>query len=71
MGYIQNPQQKRPPIDRKEHVWQATKDGWWKCVLCGAITRQPPEYPTPKGWMPERFEKLTEAERCLCPSPNP
>ncbi len=70
MPYIQNPQQKRPPLDRKEHIWYAAGPagcGKWKCVLCGAVTNQPPEHPAKPAWMPDKYEPLTDAERALSP----
>lgn len=53
--------------DRTEHVWFAT-GGRFKCCLCGAVTAQPPPYPTPANWTPPAFElPLTDEERLLCP----
>lgn len=65
---------KSNPIDRKDHVWQLRRmpDGSYdyKCCLCGAITANPPNHPTPTAWLPSRFEPLTERERALVPNPN-
>lgn len=66
MAFIQNPQQKRPPLDRKDHVWfLLLKPNTYKCCLCGAIADDPPEYPTRNDWMPKRYEALTDEERGL------
>lgn len=53
-------------VDRKDHCWRrrGTK---YLCVFCGAVTASPPNYPTPDGWMPERFDKLTDEDRLACP----
>lgn len=54
-------------LDRKEHVWYRKAGKSYKCVLCGAVTAHPPSYPTDPAWMPERYEKLKDEERKLCP----
>jgi hypothetical protein len=53
-----------PNVDRTAHVWYKPKHmrGWWKCVLCGGLSRQPSD-----DAEPQRVEKLTEHERGLCP----
>jgi hypothetical protein len=57
-------------VDRKEHVWTyRSKDRRWRCVLCGAVCKVPPPYPTPPGWLPEGYEPLTREERAACPNP--
>ena len=56
-------------VDRKDHCWVHLKNGDYKCVLCGALTVQPPVYPTPRNWIPRRYEPLTKDERNLCPGP--
>jgi hypothetical protein len=57
--------------DRKDHVWlrqEAPPLGVrFKCVLCGAVCRAPPRYPTAADWSPERYERLTDAEREAAP----
>ena len=59
-------------VNRKDHVWRRVRDGW-KCVLCGAVAcaTHPPEYPTPKDWMPDRYAKLTQTERDMCQAVYP
>ena len=53
-------------LDRKDHIW-CRVEGKWVCGLCGAFVRMtPPDYPTPREWMPERFVALTDAERKQC-----
>lgn len=54
-------------IDRKDHVWVRLEGGVYKCVLCGGMARQPPGYPTPRDWLPTKYEPLTDEERALCP----
>lgn len=56
------------PIDRKDHVWMPKYEReefvGFKCCSCGAVvTEVPPNYPTPEGWYPLRYEELTEVER--------
>lgn len=53
--------------DRTDHVW--FKDGSrWKCCICGAVTLTTlPDHPTPKGWNPHTYDKLTESDRRICP----
>ena len=51
--------------DKSDHIWTRVKNDGCKCVLCGAATSVPPDYPTPKDWMPKSFEPLTEEERDL------
>lgn len=60
-------------VNRTDHVWVRRPDGrGWKCCLCGAVTlKLPPPYPTPEGWVAERYEPLTEADREACPNPDP
>jgi hypothetical protein len=52
---------------RSDHAWHSeARRGLHKCCLCGAITHEtPPDFPTDKTWMPERYEKLTEEDREL------
>jgi len=33
----------------------------------GALTKVPPRFPTRKDWEPDRYEKLSEEDRALCP----
>lgn len=55
-------------IDRTDHVWFMTVLGMWKCCLCGAMTKSPPDYPTRKEWRPLRHDlPLTDEERGMCP----
>jgi hypothetical protein len=56
----------RLPIDRKKHVWLGLRGGYWKCCLCGGVTRSPSH----EG-LPERFEPLNDLERGECPPPRP
>ena len=62
----------QPVLDRADHVWvyrMHRKTRCWKCVLCGGvISQEPPVYPTPAGWLPDRFEPLRDEERSLCPN---
>mgnify|MGYP001612653691 CR=1 len=51
--------------DRKDHIW-VDRQADFICCLCGAVTLKPPAYPTLNGWMPGRFEKLTDKLRDLC-----
>lgn len=61
--------------DRKDHVWRRLNGGKgrgdgmkFKCLLCGAVTpATPPDYPTPRHWLPAAFEPLTAEERELVP----
>jgi hypothetical protein len=53
--------QRRIP-DRTLHVWRKNGHGWWKCVLCGGVSRRP----TMDG-LPEKWEPLTDEERGLSP----
>lgn len=67
---FQTPQTKSP--DRKDHVWvrrfNQKEEAWeWKCCLCGAVCSEPPDYPTDTGWEPDRYERLTNADRGLVP----
>lgn len=64
----QSPKSKE--LDRTEHVWSKAVRGYFKCVLCGAVTDHPPQRPTPEDWYPDRYEKLTAKERALCPNPQ-
>ena len=43
-----------------------TGDGW-KRLFCGGLTKNPPPYPTPPAFVPERFEALTDDERKRVP----
>lgn len=64
-AYFQTPAD--PYCNRGDPIWVGGKD-FWKCCLCGALTRTaPPPYPTPNGWLPERYELLTGEERKLYP----
>lgn len=54
-------------LDRKDHVWDFRSGSCWKCVLCGAVSKSPPWYPTPPQWTPSRYEALSEEDRALCP----
>lgn len=64
---FQTPKTKK--ADRKDHIWVKMLEGYWKCVLCGGVTRgqNPPEYPTPRDWYPERYDELCDEERQLAP----
>ena len=56
--------------DRSDHIWFLQSGGGgvtYKCCLCGGLTLNPPNYPTPKHWLPTEFEDLTDAERQLVP----
>lgn len=54
-------------VDRTDHVWVGRGDGYL-CVLCGGVTAGPPPgYPTPAGFVPERFVRLTKLDRARCP----
>ena len=61
---VANPANKS--LCRKDHIWRFCKDHW-KCVICGALTKVPPRFPTRKDWEPDRYEKLSEEDRALCP----
>lgn len=53
--------------DRTRHIWQEGRfREEHKCVLCGAVTQQPPDDEDTE-YIPERYEKLTPEERALCP----
>jgi hypothetical protein len=56
------------PLNRGHHIWH-NRDGVFKCVLCGAITMKPADV-TSGNLNPERYERLTEAERALAPLAN-
>lgn len=49
-------------VKRGDHVWLDLEDGRYKCVLCGGVTSKPTE-----NDLAERYERLTDAERDLCP----
>lgn len=54
-------------VPRRElHVWYRLNggryDGWYKCVPCGGVAEEPTV-----NDLPQRFEKLTDQERALCP----
>ena len=52
--------------DKTDHIWYLDKKRMiCKCCTCGAVCKQPPNYPTPKTWMPDHFEPLEEWERNL------
>lgn len=55
--------------DRTDHVWKP-KGEEWKCVICGGITKDPPDYPTPEDFHVDSYEKLTDEERRLSPNLN-
>ena len=55
--FFQTIADKRP--DRADHVWMK-RNGDWLCVLCGAVTHDPPPYPTDSTWLPIRFEKVSD-----------
>ena len=64
-------------VDRGDHVWflKYIEGGngrtQFKCCLCGALTENPPPYPTPENWVPNEHElPLTDQERKLCPNPE-
>ncbi len=60
-------------LDRAgRHVWCKLADGrkLFKCVLCGALAKKPPNFEQEEDWVPERYEPLTDEERRLCPNPN-
>ena len=60
-------------VDRKDHIWyqivsnDKERRGWYKCILCGAMTRKVPPSPTPCDWVAPKFEKVTPEERAMCP----
>lgn len=47
-------------VDRRLHCWFRRRDGSYKCVLCGGISRTP-SY----NRLPEKVEKLTHEERAM------
>lgn len=50
-------------LRRTLHVWtKLSPRGPYKCVLCGGISKAPAD-----ACEPERYERLTGAERALCP----
>ena len=58
-------------LNRAEHVWYRTGSKW-KCVLCGGVTtRTPPAVGHEGSWMPDTYEKLTDAERAKFPYEPP
>jgi hypothetical protein len=57
---------KQSSPNRTDHVW-FKNNGLFKCCLCGAVCRRPPNYPTPPDWTPLKYEPLTPEERALCP----
>lgn len=61
-GAFQTPN--KANLNRTFHVWVKTTagDGWYKCVLCGGLSRKPNDEVEC-----ERYEKLTDTERALCP----
>lgn len=61
MPKFQTPRQ-MSPLNRSKHVWVKTPTGRWKCVLCGAITREPSD-----DCEPDCYEDLTDEERAVCP----
>ena len=50
---------------RADHVFIDRLDGTFVCGLCGAVTKDPPQFPTDKGWMPDFYTRLTDEERKL------
>lgn len=54
-------------VDRRDHVWFVQNE-IAKCVLCGAVTRKVPPYPTPEDWTAIKYEPLTDKERDMCPA---
>lgn len=51
-------------IVREKHIWRKLKGGGYKCVLCGGIvTAKSPDNDSEC----ERYEKLDETDRRLCP----
>ena len=63
MSY-QTPKTVKP--SRSDHIWVRV-DKLFKCVLCGGVTRSPPDFPTPREWMPDRYYPLTPDERSMLP----
>jgi len=65
-GSFQTPKTIRP--NRSDHVWIIHNGSYkYKCCLCGALTDQPPPYPTPPEWLPHKCEPLTDEERAMSP----
>lgn len=56
--------------NRTMHVWRKRVDGFYLCVLCGAICHYPPPPVEPEGWEPLRYEALTDEDRALSPKAN-
>ena len=58
-------------VTRTDCIWReirsAGAEPLWRCVLCGAVCHQPPDFPTPKDWLPLRYDKLTAEDRALAP----
>lgn len=54
---------------RGDHVWQWRGQDY-KCVLCGGVCRSPPSYPTPAGWLPDHYERLTVEDLQLDQAPQ-
>lgn len=71
MAKFQTVDNKHP--DRTDHVWMKCdgadppKTRYYRCVLCGAVTDDPPDYPTPKEWTPKFYDEITAKDRELCP----
>lgn len=68
-----NPTHERPPpdvpqfvgdkhVDRRFHVWRILERDFCLCVLCGGVTNKPTI-----DELPEKFRKLTDMDRALCP----
>ena len=54
-------------VKRTKHVWYRRLRGEFKCVLCGAVARKPPESDD-HNWVAECYEPLTDEERAMCPN---
>ncbi len=55
--------------ERTDHIWFRDGKDRWKCCLCGGVYRgkKPPPFPTPKEFIPDTFELLTDEERAVAP----
>lgn len=62
----------RKVYNRADHIWTEIygEDGLkrYLCCLCGGITANPPNYPTPADWLPELgYRRLLQSERDKAP----
>lgn len=53
-------------VKRSDHVWFQI-GSVWKCCLCGALAKKPPDFPTDDKWMPDYYAALDKREKTLCP----